>query len=161
VYRARDSRLKREVAIKVLAVSFASDPDRIARFEREARAASALNHPNIVSVYDIGRENGTYWIVSELVDGETLRRTIDRGPLAVRKAIEIAAQIAEGLAAAHAAGIVHRDLKPSNVMFARTGRVKILDFGLAKREQHLATDSSTRELTSEGTVLGSEHCLGS
>ena len=153
VYRARDSRLKREVAIKVLPVSFVRDPDRIARFEREARAASALNHPNIVSVYDIGQENSTYWIVSELVDGETLRPTIDHGPLRARKAIEIAVQIAEGLAAAHAAGIVHRDLKPSNIMFTRAGRVKILDFGLAK-QQHLATDSSTRELTTEGMVLG-------
>ena len=153
VYRARDSRLKREVAIKVLPVSFACDPDRIARFEREARAASALNHPNIVSVYDIGRENNTCWIVSELVDGETLRRSIDHGPLPARKAAEIAVQIADGLAAAHAAGIVHRDLKPGNIMFTRSGRVKILDFGLAKRE-HLATDSNTRELTNEGTVLG-------
>ncbi len=95
-YRARDSRLRREVAIKVLPVSFAREPDRIARFEREARAASAMNHPNIVSVYDIGRENSTYWIVSELVDGETLRKTIDHGPLPARKAIEIAVQIAEG-----------------------------------------------------------------
>jgi eukaryotic-like serine/threonine-protein kinase len=137
----------------VLPVSFAREPDRIARFEREARAASALNHPNIVSVYDIGRENSTYWIVSELVDGETLRKTIDHGPLPARKAIEIAVQIAEGLAAAHAGGIVHRDLKPGNIMFARNGRVKILDFGLAKQEQ-LATDSSTRELTNEGTILG-------
>ncbi len=154
VYRARDSRLKREVAIKVLPVSFACDPDRIARFEREARAASALNHPNIVSVYDIGRETSTYWIVSELVDGETLRRTIDHGPLPVRKVIEIAVQIAEGLAAAHAAGIVHRDLKPGNIMLARDGRAKILDFGLAKREQRLATDSSAPELTNKGTVLG-------
>ncbi len=153
VYRARDSRLERDVAIKVLPLSFARDPDRIARFEREARAAGALNHPNIVSVYDIGRDNSTYWIVSELVDGETLRRIIDRGPLAARKALEIAVQIAEGLAAAHAAGIVHRDLKPGNIMVMHAGHVKILDFGLAKRE-HLATDSSIRELTNEGTVLG-------
>ena len=153
VYRARDSRLRRDVAIKVLPLSFARDPDRIARFEREARAASALNHPNIVAVHDIGHENSTYWIVSELIDGQTLRRTIDRGPLAARKAIEIGVQIAEGLAAAHTGGIVHRDLKPGNIMVTHSGRVKILDFGLAKRE-HLPADSSTRELTTEGTVLG-------
>src|SRR5579864_1794207 len=153
VYRARDPRLEREVAIKVLPMSFAGDPGRIARFEREARAASALNHPNIVSVYDIGRESSTYWIVSELVDGETLRRTIDSGPLSARKALHIAVQIADGLAAAHAVGIVHRDLKPGNIMLARSGRVKILDFGLAKREP-LTADSRTRELTNEGTVLG-------
>jgi hypothetical protein len=109
VYRARDARLKREVAIKVLPAGLARDPDRIARFEREARAASALNHPNIVSVYDIGRDNDTYWIASELVRGDTLRRLIESGPLPSSKAVEIATQVATGLAAAHAAGLVHRD----------------------------------------------------
>jgi serine/threonine protein kinase len=151
VWRARDSRLKRDVAIKLLPVAFARDPDRIARFEHEARAASALNHPNIVSVFDIGREDGACWIVSELVDGESLRALIGRGPLTPRKVIEIGAQIAEGLAAAHAAGIVHRDLKPGNIMVRRDGGVKIVDFGLAKRDR--ATAESTT-LTDAGTVVG-------
>ena len=153
VYRARDTRLKRDVAIKVLPADLARDPDRIARFEREARAASALNHPNIVSVYDIGRDNDTYWIASELVSGESLARIIEHGPLPPRKAIQIAVQIADGLAAAHAAGIVHRDLKPANIMVTREGRVKILDFGLAKH-CHAPADSTSSGLTEEGTVMG-------
>jgi Tol biopolymer transport system component/predicted Ser/Thr protein kinase len=153
VYRARDPRLKREVAIKVLPAGLARDPDRIARFEREARAASALNHPNIVSVYDIGRDNGTHWIASELVRGDTLRRLIESGPLPSSKAIEIATQVAIGLAAAHAAGLVHRDLKPDNIMVTRDGHVKILDFGLAK-QRRTSPDSTTAYLTDAGTVLG-------
>jgi len=153
VYRARDSRLKRDVAIKVLPAGLARDPDRIARFEREARAAGALNHPNIVAVYEIGREDGTYWIATELVAGEPLASAIERGPLALQKALEIATQIAEGLTAAHAAGIVHRDLKPANIMVTRDGRVKILDFGLALR-QRTSQDSTTMHMTDEGTVLG-------
>src|ERR1035438_1822908 len=124
-WRARDARLKRDVAIKVLHAGLASEPDRIARFEREARAASALNHPNIVAVYDIGRDHGTYWIASELVRGDTLRKVIAAGPLPAPKAVEIATQVANGLAAAHAAGLVHRDLKPDNIMIARGGQVKI------------------------------------
>src|ERR1017187_6279168 len=153
VWRARDARLKREVAIKVLPVGVARDPDRIARFEREARAASALNHPNIVSVYDIGCDNGTYWIATELVRGGTLRRAIEAGPLPTPKAVEIARQVAAGLAAAHAAGLVHRDLKPDNIMVTRDGHVKILDFGLAKQRRS-AQDSTTTDLTDEGVVLG-------
>jgi len=153
VWRARDARLKRDVAIKVLPAGLARDPDRIARFEREARAASALNHPNIVAIYDIGRDNGTYWIASELVSGETLRRMIERGPLPAPKAVEIATQVAAGLAAAHAASLVHRDLKPDNIMVTRGGQVKILDFGLAK-QRRTAADSTTSYLTDEGTVLG-------
>src|ERR1017187_5167609 len=153
VYRARDSRLKRDVAVKVLPAGLARDPDRIARFEREARAAGALNHPNIVAVHEIGRDDGTYWIATELVAGESLASVIERGPMAVGKAVEIATQIAEGLAAAHAAGIVHRDLKPANIMVTRDGRVKILDFGLALR-QRTSQDSTTLELTDEGTVMG-------
>jgi Tol biopolymer transport system component len=151
VWRARDTRLKRDVAIKVLPAGLARDPDRIARFERED--ASALNHPNIVAVYDIGRDNGTYWIASELVRGDTLRRVIEAGPVPAPKAIEIAAQVAAGLAAAHAAGLVHRDLKPDNIMVTRYGHVKILDFGLAK-QQRSAQDSTTIDLTDEGVVLG-------
>jgi eukaryotic-like serine/threonine-protein kinase len=133
VYRARDSRLDRDVAIKVLQDEGESGPERRTRFEREARAVAALNHPNIVGVYDFGVENGQQYIVSELVDGESLRSRLAAGAFPVRKLIDIAAQIADGLAAAHAAGILHRDLKPENIMLAKDGRVKILDFGLARQ----------------------------
>ena len=153
VWRARDARLKRDVAIKVLPAPLARDPDRIARFEREARAASALNHPNIIAVYDIGRDNDTYWIASELVRGDTLRRMIEAGPMPAPKVIGIASQVAAGLAAAHAAGLVHRDLKPENIMVTRDGHVKILDFGLAK-QRRTTPDSTTTDLTDEGVVLG-------
>ena len=152
VYRAHDPRLKRDVALKVLPAGMATDRAHIVRFEREARAASALNHPNIVSVYDLGLEGPTYWIATELVVGEPLKSLIERGPLPVRKAIEIAAQIASGLAAAHAAGVVHRDLKPGNIMLTREGRVKILDFGLAKRRT--GADGALEDLTKTGTVIG-------
>ena len=151
VWRAHDPRLKRDVAIKVLPAAFAGDRDRIARFEHEARAASALNHPNIVAIYDIGHEDGKYWIVSELVDGESLRALIAHGPLSPAKATNIAIQIASGLAAAHAAGIVHRDLKPGNVMLHRDGRVKLVDFGLAKRVR-AGTEGTT--VTNSGVVMG-------
>ena len=132
VYRARDPRLGRDVAIKVLAASVSGNADRRNRFEQEARAAAALNHPNILAVFDIGDEHGTPYIVSELLEGETLRERLNDGPLPVRKAVEYAAQLAQGLAAAHARGIVHRDLKPENIFIATGERVKILDFGLAK-----------------------------
>src|SRR5262245_47971123 len=112
VYRARDKRLSRDVAVKVIAPSFSTDPDRVRRFEQEARAAAALNHPNIVAVYDVGTHEGVPYVVSELLQGETLRERLRPGALPTRKAIEIAAQIARGLAAAHDRGIVHRDLKP-------------------------------------------------
>jgi serine/threonine protein kinase len=115
VYRARDSRLGREVAVKVLPESFAKDEDRLRRFEREARAASALSDPHIVTVYDVGREGEAPYFVCELVEGSDLRGRIDAGPMPVRKALELAAQIASGLAAAHEKGIVHRDLKPENI----------------------------------------------
>jgi len=132
VYRARDSRLERDVAIKVLPGSFAGDADRLRRFEQEARSVAALNHPNILGVYDIGQHQGTAYMVSELLEGETLREKLIGGPLSQRRAIEYASQIAEGLAAAHDKGIVHRDLKPENIFITKEGRVKILDFGLAK-----------------------------
>jgi Tol biopolymer transport system component len=141
------------VAIKVLPAALARDPDRVARFEHEARAAGALNHPNIVAVYEVGRHDDVYWIATELVAGESLAKVVDGGPLEVGRALQIATQIADGLAAAHAAGIVHRDLKPANIMVTRDGRVKILDFGLALR-RGISQDSTTMDMTGEGTVMG-------
>jgi serine/threonine protein kinase/Tol biopolymer transport system component len=159
VYRARDSRLGRDVALKILPEDVSGEPHRAIRFEREARAASALNHPNIISVYDVGREGDIAYIVSELVDGESLRHTIAQGPIPARRVIEIATQMAEGLAAAHAAGIVHRDLKPENVMLTREGRVKILDFGLAWQAfsstgGHPDTTPTEPAVTNPGVVMG-------
>ncbi|HET7451797.1 MAG TPA: serine/threonine-protein kinase, partial [Thermoanaerobaculia bacterium] len=132
VYRARDARLAREVAVKVLPEEFGSDKERLSRFEQEARAASALNHPNILVVYDIGLAEGRSFIAMELVDGRSLREILEAGPMPFRKGLDLAAQIADGLAKAHGSGIVHRDLKPENVMVSRDGFAKILDFGLAK-----------------------------
>jgi len=132
VYRARDSRIERDVAIKVLPPGIAADPERLARFEQEARATGALNHPNILAIHDIGVEDGAPYVVYELLDGETLRDRLQRGALPRRKALEYARQIALGLAAAHEKAITHRDLKPENLFLTRDGRVKILDFGLAK-----------------------------
>jgi serine/threonine protein kinase/sugar lactone lactonase YvrE len=157
VYRARDSRLRRSVAIKILRADLSRDPARQRRFEREARAASALNHPNIVSVYDIGRESDIPFIVSEFVEGESLRCLIARGPAPAAQVVAIGSQIATGLGAAHAAGIVHRDLKPENIMLTPDQRVKILDFGLAKHvPQHLETvrRTETMALTAPGVVVG-------
>src|SRR5215472_7445908 len=130
VYRACDARLNRTVALKILPSQVAADPGRRQRFEQEARAASALNHPNIVTVYDIGAQDGLAYIVSELIEGESLRDVVQRGPMPVSRLLDIAGQTAAALAAAHAAGIVHRDLKPENIMVTRDGRAKILDFGL-------------------------------
>ena len=132
VYRARDPRLQREVAIKVLPPALASDADRLSRFVTEARSASALNHPNIVTIHEIGEAGAVRFIVMELVSGSTLRELLSSGPLPIRRLLQIAAQLADGLARAHAAGIVHRDLKPANVMLTADGVAKILDFGLAK-----------------------------
>jgi Tol biopolymer transport system component len=156
VYRARDPRLRREVAVKILPSLIADDPDRLARFTREAQAASALKHPNIVSVYDVGVEGRAHYLVMELVEGLSLRETIGRGPLPLRQVLQITAQIAEGLADAHAARIVHRDLKPENVMVTPDGRVKILDFGLAKvRPERVADEAATAPpLESFATVAG-------
>ena len=135
VYRARDTRLNREVAIKVLPGLFSTDAERLRRFEQEARAAAALNHPNILVVYQMGIHEGAPFLVSELLEGETLRERIKRGPLPVRKVIELGAQIARGLAAAHEKGIIHRDLKPENLFLTKDGQIKILDFGLARLMQ--------------------------
>jgi eukaryotic-like serine/threonine-protein kinase len=132
VYRARDTRLGREVALKVLPESFSRDADRLRRFEQEARAVAALNHPNILAIHDIGEQDGAPFIVSELLEGTSLRAELANGPLPARKASDYAAQIAQGLAAAHEKNIIHRDLKPENIFLTKEGRVKILDFGLAK-----------------------------
>jgi serine/threonine protein kinase/Tol biopolymer transport system component len=153
VYRAHDSRLDREVAIKVLPESLTADPDRLRRFEQEARAAAALNHPNILAVYQMATHEDASYMVSELLDGETLRERLRRGPIALRKAIDYSVQIAHGLAAAHDKGIVHRDLKPENLFVTKDGRVKILDFGLAKVGP--SKDCSDLEATVEqGTEAG-------
>jgi hypothetical protein len=158
VYRARDARLGREVAIKILPRSVATDEDRLRRFELEARAASALNHPNVVAVHDVGRHEGAPFVVSELLEGETLRERMQDGALHPRRAVEYAVQMAQGLAAAHDRGIVHRDLKPENVMVTRDGHVKILDFGLAKltrMEPEEREDAATfTRQTDPGKVLG-------
>ena len=160
VYRARDPRLGREVAIKVLPASFSADPDRLRRFEQEARAAGVLNHPNITAVYDIGSVDGAPYVVQELLEGETLRAALAGGRLAQRKAIDYATQIAHGLAAAHGKGIIHRDLKPENLFVTTDGRVKILDFGLAKLTQAEGATSEATSLPTEtrgtepGVVLG-------
>jgi serine/threonine protein kinase/Tol biopolymer transport system component len=153
VYRAHDTRLDREVAIKVLPESLTADPDRLRRFEQEARAAAALNHPNILAVHQMATHEGVSYMVSELLEGETLRERLKRGPIPLRKAIDYAVQIAHGLAAAHDKGIVHRDLKPDNLFVTKDGRVKILDFGLAKLAQ--PRDASGAEATiAEGTESG-------
>jgi serine/threonine protein kinase len=154
VYRARDSRLDRIVAIKVLPASFAADSDRLQRFEREARSVAALNHPNILAVHDIGIHDGAPYMVCELLEGETLRERLEGGVLSPRKAVEIAVQIAHGLAAAYDKGIIHRDLKPENIFLTKDGRVKILDFGLAKVARgETGANSSVQTLTSADIAL--------
>ncbi len=157
VYRARDARLGREVAVKVLPASLSFDGDRLQRFAQEARAAAALNHPNILSVFDVGTDPGAPYVVSELLEGETLRDRLKHGPISVRKSIDYALQIARGLAAAHSKGIVHRDLKPENIFVTEDGRVKILDFGLAKviTDHVSSADAATMQpLTEPGLVIG-------
>jgi eukaryotic-like serine/threonine-protein kinase len=156
VYRARDTRLGREVALKILPSSFTSDADRLRRFEQEARAVAALNHPNILAIHDIGEEGGSPFIVSELLEGTSLRSELEGGALTSRKAAEYAVQIAHGLAAAHDKGIIHRDLKPENIFITRDGRVKILDFGLAKlaSKAEPAAASAGLTLTSSPTEAG-------
>jgi len=149
VYRARDTRLGREIALKILPESFAHESERLHRFEQEARSVAALNHPNILAVFDIGQHNGSPFLVSELLEGESLRAVLDRGALPQRKTIEYGVQIAQGLAAAHEKRIVHRDLKPENVFVTKDGRIKILDFGLAK----LAQKTSAVGAESEGITL--------
>jgi serine/threonine protein kinase len=159
VYRARDTRLDREVAIKLLIAEVSSDSDRLKRFAQEARATSALNHPNILTVYDIGMNDGSPYIVAELLEGEELRQRLDEGPIALRQTIHYAHQIISGLSAAHEKGIVHRDLKPENLFITKDDRVKILDFGLAKLrapepQSGSSEDETRRVLTNPGIVMG-------
>src|SRR6202163_2134788 len=155
VYRARDARLNRDVAIKVLPAGFARDPDRLRRFQQEAQAAAALNHPNILAVHDFGEHDGSLYMITEFLEGETLRERLRPGALPVRKATDYAEQVGRGLAAAHEKGIVHRDLKPENIFVTRDGRVKILDFGLAKLTQPEGDHAETiTHQTEAGVVLG-------
>ena len=154
VYKARDARLARDVAVKVLLPAVSSDPDRLRRFEQEARAAAALNHPNILSVFDVGAHEGTVYVVTELLEGETLRARLDSGPLPIRRTIEYAVQIARGMVAAHRKGITHRDLKPENLLITRSGLVKILDFGLAKLTEPAHQLNGITAATAPGFVLG-------
>ena len=154
VYRARDSRLKREVAIKVLPRAVSLDGERLRRFEQEALATAALNHPNILAVFDIGTSDGSPYVVSELLEGETLRERLRSGAIAVRKSLDYALQIAHGLAAAHEKGIIHRDLKPENLFVTRDGRVKILDFGLAKLTQAESSAHTSLPTATHGTEAG-------
>ena len=159
VYRAKDPRLGRDVAIKVLPASLSADADRLRRFEQEAKAAGVLNHPNLTAVHDIGTHEGSPYVVQELLEGETLRAALAGGKLSIRRAIDYSLQIMHGLAAAHEKGIVHRDLKPENIFVTNDGRVKILDFGLAKLVQTddkpQATNLPTEAAGTEpGVVLG-------
>jgi serine/threonine protein kinase len=151
VYRARDARLGRDVALKVLPSSYSLDRERLRRFEQEARAAGMLNHPNVLAVYDVGTHDGSPYLVSELLEGETLRDRLGDAPLDARTALAYAIQVVRGLTAAHERGIVHRDLKPENLFVTRDGRVKILDFGVAKL---LALDASASLQTASGVVVG-------
>jgi serine/threonine protein kinase len=158
VYRARDSKLNRDVALKILPPEFSSDKERRLRFEQEARAASALNHPNVVQIYDVGASDKTIYIAMQLVEGRTLREVLSSAPLPTKKILDLAVQIADGIARAHEAGIVHRDLKPENIMVSRDGHVSILDFGLAKLVEPAAGDiaerSTSPHLTRAGMVVG-------
>src|SRR5262245_13932561 len=160
VYRARDPRLCRDVAIKVLPSEFSVDRERLRRFEQEARAAAALNHPNILAVYDVGATDGTPYVVSELLKGDTLRVVLADGALPLRKVIDLGVQICQGLAAAHEQEIVHRDVKPENIFITKDGRAKLLDFGLAKLTEGAAFGANAETLathtvdTSPGLMLG-------
>ena len=158
VYRARDLRLGREVALKVLDAGLLQDAKSIARFEQEARLAGSLDHPNVLAVHDVGDHEGKPYLVSELLEGVTLREQLSSGPLSPPRAVAIALQIAQGLAAAHEKGIVHRDLKPENIFLTRDGRTKILDFGIAKllpaARHHAITEGGADPQTMPGTLIG-------
>src|SRR5712691_13207197 len=161
VYRARDTKLKREVAIKILPEEFSRDADRVSRFQREAEVLASLNHANIAAIYDVQEANGSRFLIMELVEGETLAERIARGPLPLEEALSIARQIAEALEAAHEKGIIHRDLKPANVKILPDGKVKVLDFGLAKAMEHtppttLSNSPTVMSMaaTNAGMILG-------
>ena len=156
VYRARDTRLDRSVAVKILPAAFASDPDRLQRFQHEARLLSTVNHPNLLAIHDVGSQEGVHFLVSEFLEGQTLRERMNTGPLPPRKVTEYAMEIAKGLAAAHDKGIVHRDLKPDNIFLTKDGRVKILDFGLAKQwgGDSSGENATLTHPTTPGTVMG-------
>src|SRR5205823_3359572 len=162
IYQATDSKLGRRVAIKLLPDAFASDADRLSRFRREAQVLASLNHPNIAHVYGLEESGETRCIVMELVEGETLQERLKRGPLPVNEALAIATRIAEALEAAHEKGVIHRDLKPGNVMLAAEGKVKVLDFGLAKAYEPEASNASlshsptmaSMAATNAGVILG-------
>jgi eukaryotic-like serine/threonine-protein kinase len=165
VYRARDSRLKRDVAIKILPPEFAGDPDRLLRFRREAEVLASLNHPNIGAIYDFQEAGELQFLVMELVEGETLADRLQRGPLPVEEALSIGAHICDALDAAHEKGVIHRDLKPANISVTPDGRVKVLDFGLAKamepsRTSGTMANSPTLSLTAThaGLILGTATC---
>ena len=152
VYRARDNRLRREVALKMLVDTAANDAESLARFERETRVVAALNHPNIVAIHDIGAFRGVPYAVTELLEGETLGERLRSGPLAPKRATEIACQIVEGLAAAHARGVIHRDIKPDNIFLTHDGRAKILDFGIARIERHGPQGSASPDISLAGQL---------
>ena len=154
VWRARDTRLRRDVAIKVLPDTLAADAVARARFDREARAVAALSHPNILDLHDVGSEGGVSWVVTELLEGQTLKTRLEEGPLPWRRAVEIALALAEGLEAAHARGVVHRDVKPSNVFLTSDGRVKVLDFGIATLDDSVGFSAGARDLTEPQAIVG-------
>ena len=154
VYRARDERLDRDVAIKVLPKEVSRDSDRVARFEREAKAVAKLDHPNILAIHDFGTDEGVTFAVTELLEGNNLRERIPASGIGWQKAVEIGSAVAEGLAAAHGKDIVHRDLKPENIFLTADGRAKILDFGLAQMRETVDEDAETLTITPAGTVAG-------
>src|SRR5712691_1715622 len=154
VWKARDTNLGREVAIKTLPPEFAANADHLSRFRREARAASALNHPNICVVHDLGEHESQPFIVMELLRGETLRERLERGPLPVEEALDLGMQLADGLDAAHSAFILHRDIKPANIFITDRGTAKILDFGLARAQEAASETAPTLDHTAAGSVMG-------
>ncbi len=162
VYRARDTKLDRDVAIKVLPEDFATDPDRLARFEREAKLLAALNHANIGAIHGLEESDDIRFLVLELIEGETLGQRLVKGALPVAEALDIACQIAEALEAAHDEGIIHRDVKPANVLLTPKGGVKVLDFGIAKHtvlDANVAATAQATSLTMDGTLMGTQPYL--